>query len=94
MNVLVLIYWDGKKAMRFFPQVRLERKSRMFGYVVLGLLFLWGVLMVAKPELLWSIEHSGQMDRQRPTEKYISTMRIAGSVCMVLAVALLVMLLR
>ena len=66
----------------------------MFGYVVLGLLFMWGVLMVAKPELLWSIEHSGQMDRQRPTEKYISTMRIAGSVCMVLAVALLVMLLR
>ena len=66
----------------------------MFGYVVLGLLFLWGVLMVAKPELLWGIEHSGEMDRQRPTEKYISTMRIAGSVCMVLAVALLVMLLR
>ena len=66
----------------------------MFGYVVLGLLFLWGVLMVAKPELLWGIEHSGEMDRQRPTEKYISTMRIAGSVCMVLAVALLVMFLR
>jgi hypothetical protein len=66
----------------------------MFGYVVLALLFLWGVLMVAKPDLLWSIEHSGEMDRQRPTEKYISSMRIAGSVCMVLAVALLVMFLR
>ena len=54
----------------------------MFGYVVLAQLFLWG------------IEHSGEMDRQRPTEKYISSMRIAGSVCMVLAVALLVMFLR
>ena len=66
----------------------------MFGYVVLALLFLWGLLMIAKPDLLWSMEHSGEMDRQRPTEKYISTMRIAGSVCMVLAVALLVMFLR
>ena len=66
----------------------------MFGYVVLALLFLWGVLMVAKPDLLWRIEHSGQLDRQKPTEKYISTMRIAGSICMVLAVALFVMFLR
>lgn len=66
----------------------------MFGYVVLALLFLWGMLMVAKPDLMWSMEHSGEMDRQRPTEKYISGMRIAGSVCMVLAVALFVMFLR
>ena len=66
----------------------------MFGYVVLALLFLWGVLMIAKPDIMWSIEHSGEMDRQRPTEKYISSMRIAGSICMVLAVALFVMFLR
>ena len=66
----------------------------MFGYVVLALLFLWGLLMAAKPDLLWSIEHSGEMDQQRPTQKYISTMRIADSVCMVLAVALFVMFLR
>ena len=66
----------------------------MFGYVVLALLFLWGMLMVAKPDLMWSMEHSGEMDRQRPTEKYISGMRIAGSVCMVLAVAQFVMFLR
>jgi len=73
----------------------IEKDGRkMFGYVVLVLLFLWGLLMIAKPDLLWSIEHSGQMDQQRPTEKYISTMRIAGSVCMVLAVALFVMFLR
>ena len=66
----------------------------MFGYVVLALLFAWGVLMVAKPDLMWSMEHSGEMDRQRPTEKYICTMRIAGSICMALAVALFVMFLR
>ena len=66
----------------------------MFGYVVLALLFLWGVLMIAKPDLLWSVEHSGEMDRQRPTEKYISTMRISGSICIALSVALFVMLLR
>ena len=66
----------------------------MFGYVVLALLLLWGLLMIAKPDLMWSMEHSGEMDRQRPTEKYITTMRIAGSVCIVLAVALFVMFLR
>jgi len=66
----------------------------MFGYVVLGLLFLWGVLMIAKPDMLWRMEHSGEVGRQEPTEKYIRTMRIGGSVCIVLAVALLVMFLR
>ena len=66
----------------------------MFGYAVLALLFLWGLLMIAKPDLMWSMEHTGEMDRQRPTEKYITTMRIAGSVCIVLAVALFVMFLR
>ena len=66
----------------------------MFGYVVLALLFLWGVLMIAKPDLMWSMEHTGEMNRERPTEKYITSMRIAGSVCIVLAVALFVMFLR
>ena len=66
----------------------------MFGYVVLALLFLWGVLMIAKPDLLWSIAHRGEMARQRHTQQYASTMRIAGSICMVLSVALFVMFLR
>ena len=66
----------------------------MFGYIVLALLFLWGVLMIAMPDLMWSIEHTGEMNRERPTEKYIATMRIAGSVCIVLAVALFVMFMR
>ena len=66
----------------------------MFAYVVLGLLFLWGVLMIAKPDLIWRMEHSGQISQREPTEKYISTMRIGGSVCIVLAVMLIVMFLR
>ena len=66
----------------------------MFAYVLLGLLFLWGVLMIAKPELLWRLEHSGEISQKKPTEKYISTMRIGGSVCIVLAVMLIVMFLR
>lgn len=66
----------------------------MFAYVLLGLLFLWGVLMIAKPDLLWRMEHSGELSQKQPTEKYISTMRIGGSVCIVLAAALLVMFMR
>ena len=66
----------------------------MFAYVVLGLLFLWGVLMIAKPDLIWRMEHSGETSQKQPTEKYISTMRIGGSVCIVLAVMLIVMFLR
>ena len=66
----------------------------MFGYIVLALLFLWGILMVAKPDLMWSLEHTGELNQERPTEKYIATMRIAGSACMVLAVALFVMFMR
>ena len=66
----------------------------MFGYIALGLLFLWGVLMIAKPDLLWRMEHSGEISQKQPTEKYISAMRIGGSVCIVLAVMLIVMFLR
>ena len=66
----------------------------MFGYIVLALLFLWGILMVAKPDLMWSLEHTGELNQERPTAKYIATMRIAGSACMVLAVALFVMFMR
>ena len=50
----------------------------MFAYVVLGLLFLWGVLMIAKPDLIWRMEHSGEISRKEPTEKFISAMRIGG----------------
>ena len=66
----------------------------MFAYVLLGLLFLWGVLMIAKPDLLWRMEHSGEISQRQPTEKYITAMRIGGSVCIVLAVMLTVMFLR
>ena len=42
----------------------------MFAYAVLGLLFLWGVLMIAKPDLIWRMEHSGEISQKQPTEKY------------------------
>ena len=38
------------------------------GLLFLGLLALWGVLMIAKPDLLWKLELSGEMIRERPTE--------------------------
>ena len=66
----------------------------MFAYVALGLLFLWGVVMIAKPDLIWRMEHSGEISQKQPTEKYIHSMRIGGSVCIVLAVMLIVMFLR
>lgn len=66
----------------------------MFAYLVLALLFLWGVLMIAKPDLLWRMEHSGEIAQKQPTEKYIRGMRIGGSVCIVLSVMLIVMFLR
>lgn len=66
----------------------------MFAYVVLGLLFLWGVLMIAKPDLIWRMEHSGEISQRKPTEKYITTMRIGGSICIVLSVMLIVMFMR
>ena len=60
------------------------------GLLFLGLLALWGVLMIAKPDLLWKIEHTGAMDRERPTEKYINAMRMGGIICIAIAAFLAV----
>ena len=53
------------------------------------LLALWGILMIAKPDLLWGIEHKGEMGRQEPTEKYIRKMRGGGIICIGVAVFLM-----
>ena len=53
------------------------------------LLALWGVLMIAKPDLLWGIEHKGEMGRQEPTEKYIRKMRGGGIICIGVAAFLM-----
>ena len=60
------------------------------GLLFLGLLALWGLLMMVKPELLWKLEHTGTMDRDRPTEKYIRTIRMGGVICIGIAVFLAV----
>ena len=60
------------------------------GLLFLGLLALWGVLMLVKPDLLWRIEHTGAMDRERPAERYLNAMRIGGVVCIGIAAFLAV----
>ena len=62
----------------------------MFGYVILALVFLWGLLMILKPELLWQIEHSDTIGKNEPTERYVKGMRVGGVTCMVIAVFLAV----
>ena len=58
------------------------------GYLLLGLLFLWGLLMVLKPEILWNLEHSDTIGKKEPSQRYIKTMRIGGIACMVITVLL------
>ena len=64
------------------------------GLVFLGLLALWGIFMICKPEILWGLEHRDEMNRERPTEKYINTIRMGGVVCIGIAAFLLVCYLR
>lgn len=56
------------------------------GYVILTLLFLWGLLMIWKPELMWKLEHAFSVLGGEPTDRYIATTRIGGVVCAVIAV--------
>lgn len=60
------------------------------GLLFLGLLALWGILMIVKPDILWRIEHTGAMDRERPTEKYMNSMRMGGVICIAIAAFLAV----
>ena len=62
----------------------------MFGYILLALLFLWGLLMILKPEMLWELEHSDTIGKKEPSQRYIKTMRIGGIVCMVIVVVLVI----
>ena len=57
--------------------------------LLLALLALWGILMIAKPDLLWGIERRGEMGQNKPTEKYIRKMRGGGIICIVVAVFLM-----
>ena len=55
-------------------------------YVGLAALFVLGVLMFWKPELLWKIEHLFSVKGGEPTDFYLSMMRIGGVIFAVIAV--------
>ena len=57
-------------------------------YVGLIALFVLGVLMVWKPELLWKIEHLYSVKGGEPTDFYLSKTRIGGVLFAVIAVIL------
>jgi len=62
----------------------------MMKYVGLIALFVLGVLMFWKPELLWKIEHLFSVKGGEPTDFYLSMMRIGGVVFAVIAVIMAV----
>ena len=62
------------------------------GYVGLIALFVIGVMMFWKPELMWKIEHLLSVKGGEPTDFYLSMMRIGGVMFAVIAVILAVSL--
>ena len=48
-------------------------------YLWLVLLFILGIMMLIKPELLWKIEHIFTVKNGEPTELYIALMRVGGT---------------
>lgn len=60
----------------------------MMKYVGLIALFVLGVLMVWRPELLWKIEHLFSVKGGEPTDFYLSKTRIGGVLFAVIAVIL------
>lgn len=47
-------------------------------YIWLFLLFILGIMMIVKPELLWRIEHIFTVKNGEPSDLYITLMRIGG----------------
>ena len=65
----------------------------MMKYVGLIALFVLGVLMFWKPELLWKLEHIFSVKGGEPTEFYLSKTRIGGVLFAVIAVIMAISLL-
>lgn len=63
-----------------------RERSMIMEYVGLIVLFILGVLMFWKPELMWKIEHLFSVKGGEPTDFYLSMMRIGGVVFAVIAV--------
>ena len=59
-------------------------------YLGLILLFVLGVLMFLKPEVLWKLEHLFSVKGGEPTDFYLSMMCIGGVVFAVIAVIMAV----
>ena len=47
-------------------------------WIWLVVLFSLGVMMLAKPELLWKVEHMFTVRGGEPTDVYLTCMRIGG----------------
>lgn len=54
------------------------------------LLFLLGLFMVAKPEILWKLEHFLTVKDGEPSDLYLALTRIGGALIMIISIILLV----
>lgn len=61
-------------------------------YLKLGILLLLGILMVAKPDLLWKVEHVFSVKNGEPSDLYIILMQISGIVFIFVSIACAVFL--
>lgn len=55
-------------------------------YIALLFLFLLGVLMFLKPELLWKLAHLFAVKGEEPTELYLTILRLGGILFAIIAV--------
>ena len=58
-------------------------------YFYLLILFVLGVLMICKPELLWKIEYMFTVKDGEPTELYITLMRLFGVFLVICSIIIL-----
>ncbi len=47
-------------------------------YIWIILLYILSIMMIAKPRLLWKIEHIFTVKNGEPTDLYITLMRLGG----------------
>ena len=47
-------------------------------HIWLVILFILGIMMIIKPELLWKIEHIFTVKNGEPSDLYITLMRLGG----------------
>lgn len=55
-------------------------------YLWLVLVFILGIMMLIVPNLLWEIEHIFTVKKGKPTELYLTLMRIGGTFFIVASV--------